>query len=234
MIARRFCGPVISLLYQWRAAQLLQLRTLSSVSQMINTRLEDEAWADLESQMNLIRTFEKEVVVDTSLGECKRRDEVIRPFYTHCFWSEFRPVSFKLAQRLFIEPFPEGWKPYNSAYPYVFDFYWEVLPGVSHFTGDLLFTDGLNRFLVVETQLLETGLTHQEIRSRRRNARRRHGRQKLVHGMHIWHFSQPQVVLTEGLWVTEEGVKAAEPLHRQHVNECLADINLFSYTSMSS
>ena len=150
-----------------------------------------------------------QIIADTSLEECKRRDNIIRPFFVNCLWN-FDP-EFKLTQSLFIESlFPKGWEPYHSAYPYIFDFEWELVPEAGP-SGDLLFTDGMDKFLTVEVHVIHRPET---ITSKRRTFKRSIGKKKLVHSMFLWHCTQPQVTSTEGLLVTDEGLKVAEHLCR--------------------
>ena len=150
--------------------------------------------------------LEHRIVVDTSLEECRRRDGIIRPFFVDCFWND--DPEFKLTQSLFIDALsPEGWEPYRRAYPYVFDFKWEIVPEAGP-AGDLLFTDGMDRFLVVEVHIVDPA-AHS---TKKRTIKRKVGRQKLLHSLFLWHCTQPQVTSTEGLLVTDEGLRFAEHL----------------------
>ena len=153
------------------------------------------------------KDLEHHIVVDTSLEECRRRDGIIRPFFIDCFWND--DPEFKLTRSLFIDDAlsPVGWELYHRAYPYVFDFKWEVVPEAGP-VGDLLFTDGTDRFLVVEVHVIDPE-THAQ---KKRTTKRKVGKQKLLHSLFLWHCTQPQVTSTEGLLVTDEGLRFAEHL----------------------
>ena len=188
----------------------------------------------LEAILNVIHKHRDATLVDTSLEECQRRDHVIRTFFTECFWREEQYPSFKLARSWFIPSILDDQpsdqdvppanrsvytlhclselRPYQEAYPYVFDYDWELLPPL--YKGELLFSDGDNHFLAVEVRNMIAKFV---VHGNRDNARVRLAkkRRKLAHSMNIWHLSQPQVKCTEGLLITNEGFAIAEPLVRE-------------------
>ena len=141
---------------------------------------------------------------DTSLIECARRNRILRSYLLRRNWE--CDLEFKVLQSLLAVPTPYFWLPFHSKYPLVYDFEWETFHlDAGH--GDLIFTDGLGGFLIVEAKsVLTFGYGSVVTQKGNRTKKRRLARQQCLRNAQLWHSSHPNVMKTEGVVVTEEGI----------------------------
>lgn len=147
--------------------------------------------------------------VDTSLRECKRRDKILRDYIRKRDWDQ--SLEFKLARNLLISP-TRTWRRHYSRYHYLFDYEWVNPAG----KGDLVFTDGNNRFLIVElkSMLTDIGLTSGKRSRERRRRKMRHVEEQTRTYAKQWHEMNPQVDSTVGVCITETESKQLIELER--------------------
>ena len=85
--------------------------------------------------------------------QIKHRDETIRSYILSRNWDE--NPEFLIVQDV-IQDLPKK-KPQLKKFKFVFDYEWEVEPGLSNKgKGDLIFTDGKKNFLIVECKTRNT------------------------------------------------------------------------------
>lgn len=93
------------------------------------------------------------------------RDRVLRSYLAGRAWD--RNPEFMLV-RAFVE---EGHNEIR-AYPFLYDYEWEVHPGFSNGgRGDLVFTDGQGNFAVVEAKFIDNDRTGRTARVKRTKSR---------------------------------------------------------------
>ena len=155
-----------------------------------------------------------------------KRDAVIRRFILGQSGSQSWIANPEncIMRRLLMRPtdIPEPWESYSSKYPYVFDFEWSIMINGSLHYGDLLFTDGANNFLCVETKSVEptafaaTPQNKQTLHTKRHKSKKSALDQtaKYVRALHD---SAPYVTCTEGVVVTERTVQRVLKLDRTMV-----------------
>ena len=147
----------------------------------------------------------------SDLKEIKRRDAVLRAFFAGKDWDENDEFKLKRAFVLRSEEFlPE--------HPYLYADEWEVVPGeTNQGRGDLLFTDGVGSFAVVEVKYIDSGRTGSTVRTKRRKSRRHVGEQaaKFAEAVRAWRIATGAVY---GYALTDEyfegnGQCIPKPLH---------------------
>lgn len=142
---------------------------------------------------------------DASAVECVRRNRILRSYILKRNWD--CDLEFKVIQSLLAIPTPSFWLPFHMRYPLVYDFEWETFHCDSGL-GDLILTDGLGSFLIVEAKTLFTfGHGSKRCQSANRGFKRRAVKQQCLRNAQIWHSRNPNVKRTEGVVVTEEGTK---------------------------
>lgn len=98
-------------------------------------------------------------------AEAQRRDRVLRCWFEGRDWS--KSPEYQLARSLVMEP-PE----ILQEFAFVVDYEWEVVEGFSQLgRGDLVFTDGLASYAVVEVKYVEGGRWGGSGRNRRNHMR---------------------------------------------------------------
>ena len=154
--------------------------------------------------------------VDTSMEVSEERDAVIRSFIMGQFWN--RKPEYLVMKNLLMRPFTCAWAPYGYKYPLVFDYEWMVMIGGNLHAGDMVFTDGCERFLVVEIKSILRGPfavgSGRTIRTRRNLARKKSRLQAELYAR-AWHELNPQVLVTEGVTVAESDVEHVVTLTRE-------------------
>ena len=200
----------------WTAKHLrhnLPFRIVSLVSLSVGESIADQAMDrnrssdSLEAETKQKWPTLRPPTIDTSLTECARRNRILRTYVLKRTWD--CDPEFKVLQNLLGVPTPRFWLPFHANYPLVYDLEWETFH-VDGGHGDLVLTNGLRAFLVVELKFSTVfggGLpaSHRVGRTRKR----RLARAQCSRNVQLWHGIYPDVVRTEGVVVTEEGI-----LHR--------------------
>lgn len=141
---------------------------------------------------------------DSTLVECVRRNKILRSYVRRWHWEY--DLEFKVVQNLLAVPTPYFWLPFHAKYPLVYDFEWETF----HWDGghgDLVLTDGLGGFLIVEAKSLFTfGQGLASTRRTNRTRKRSLARQQCSRNTKLWHGNHSNAKSTEGVVVTEEGI----------------------------
>jgi RecB family endonuclease NucS len=104
-------------------------------------------------------------------------------------------------------------------FPYVFDFEWAIVIQDALHYGDLLFTDGANSFLCVETKSVEPTVftaspPNKKTLSTKRHKSKKNAVTQTAKYVSALHKSSPHIVLTEGVVVTEREVQHVLTLSR--------------------
>ncbi len=88
--------------------------------------------------------------------EIKERDKIIRSYLLGRTWDN--NDEFKLVRNVISLEYPDKQLCENlQLYPYLFDYEWEVVAGLSNLgKGDLIFTDNKNNFLILECKYLDS------------------------------------------------------------------------------
>lgn len=167
----------------------------------------------VESRQNQIA---KLFPVDTSRESTLKRDAVIRSFILGQFWN-LKP-EYLVMRNLLMRPFMCTWAAYAERYPLIFDYEWMVLIQGQLHVGDMLFTDGCGRFLVVEAKSVLRGPfavgSGKTLRTRRHLARKKSRQQAELYAR-AWHALNPQVLATEGVAVAGSDVEHILTLTRE-------------------
>lgn len=144
---------------------------------------------------------------DTSQTTCIERDKVLRTYLTKCDWSH--DPEFNIVRNLLLNPN----KSYIEKYPLFYDYQYIVpLDNGQIFEGDCLFTDGKNNFMAVEVKSLLPGELHNPRRLAKTARKARQAKRKMVKHQATfyaenWHKFNPQIVRTEGVLATEDGLQ---------------------------
>ncbi len=87
--------------------------------------------------------------------EIKYRNKIIRSYLIGRTWDN--NPEFQLIRSVVSKEFPDKILCKNlEQYPYIIDYEWEVISGLSDTgKGDLIFTDDKNNFLIIECKYLE-------------------------------------------------------------------------------
>ena len=165
---------------------------------------------DTELEDSLAKSKFPKWPVDTSKSECHRRNKFLESYIKGHDW--YVSSEFHLLRRLIMIPASlKGWKRYYDRYPLIFDLEWECCVG----RGDLVCTDGKNRFLIVELKSLRTdGDGTKRTRKTKKRQKLRHGEEQVNKFANFWHDENPQVEQTTGIFITEEGVESVIKLKR--------------------
>ena len=189
----------------FRVVSLLSLHVGESIGDQATDRNlgSDSLEAEIKQKWPTLRP----PTIDTSLMECARRNRILRSYVRRRTWD--CDPEFKVLQNLLGVPTPPFWLPFHARYPLVYDLEWETFH-VDGGHGDLVLTNGLGGFLIVELKfstVFGSGLPAN--RRVGRTKKRRLARAQCSRNARLWHDVYPDVVRTEGVVVTEEGV-----LHR--------------------
>ena len=157
----------------------------------------------------------EKIFCDTSYEVCKWRDAILRPFLIGINWN--KGLEFDVVRGLLMRPYPDYWVPFAERYPLLFDYEWQ-LPDTMY-KGDLLFTDGVNHFLVAEIKSLQTAITQASTKRKtwRTNLRKRKKKagEQANRLAVVWHQRNPQVISTKAVVVAETKLTQVAHLVRE-------------------
>lgn len=135
------------------------------------------------------------------IEEIKYRDSIIRPYILGRNWDSNE--EFLLVQKVVKG---ERIGNYLKDYPFIYDYEWEVLPGLTNYgKGDLVFTDGKGNFLIVECKFIDLNDSGSTARTKRRK-KRRHVEEQTPKYMMEFKSKHPNVKKVIGLGVTNEKI----------------------------
>ena len=144
-----------------------------------------------------------------SFNACKVRDSVLRSLIIGTYWKTGE--EFCLLRNLLMRPYPKYWIEYSEKYPFLFNYEWPIY---SQFTGniyvgDAVFTDGYNKFLIVELKSTSSNALSSKTALSRTHKTARHKKKKKILDQvkfytSIWHNSHPFAIQTEGVLVTDQ------------------------------
>ena len=166
--------------------------------------------------------------VDVSLPLCIARDELIRGFLEDCFWWKgpiFDNLQYLLLYAESADPTNttscREWLDQRKRYPFIFDWPWSPLRGLSPYQGSALLSDGKGHFLVLEVGSTREFLPGSWVENRKtktaasfRNRKRRNIKARLLHHVRLWHSVQTHVFSTEGVGFMDNDMYMVGPLIR--------------------
>jgi len=144
---------------------------------------------------------------DTSMKACVERDKILRSYFTQCDWSH--DPEFNIIRNLLLS----SDEYLIEKYPLFYDYQYIVpLENGRVYEGDCLFTDGENNFMAVEVKRLLPGELHSPYRLATTARKSRQRKRKVVTYQATfyaenWHKFNTQVVKTEGVIATQDGLQ---------------------------
>ena len=169
----------------------------------------------LRSQLTLIKSRYLHTssrlysLIDVKRSECIKRDNIIRSFLNGWTWNEHPNII--LHRKLLSGGHCEEWKEYIEHYPYVIDYDYTIYhEGFIH-RGTFAFSDAKGRLLLVEgSSVLSDQLRNggsSKTRQKLRNRKRKILRDKLNTLVQLVHYSNVNVMRTEGVIVTDNDIE---------------------------
>ena len=148
-------------------------------------------------------------LLNVNRSECIKRDSVIRSFLNGWSWNEHPNVV--LHRKLLSAGHGVEWMKYVERFPYVIDYYYTIYrKGFAH-RGTFVFSDAKDQLLLVEglsvtsDQLRNGGSS--KTRQKLRNRKRKTLRNKLRSLAQLIHYSNINVMRTEGVIVTDNDIE---------------------------
>lgn len=171
-------------------------------------------------------------LVNVKRSECIKRDSVIRSFLNGWSWNEHPNII--LHRKLLSAGHCEEWMKYTERFPYVIDYDYTIYhEGFSH-SGTFIFSDTRDELLLVEglsvvsDQLRNGGSSR--TRQKLRNRKRKMLRDKLNTLAQLIHYSNVNVMRTEGVIVTDNDIEHLITLPgsvgHSSMQHCLPDLPL--------
>lgn len=132
------------------------------------------------------------------------RDRVIRAYLSGRTWDS--NPEFGLVRELVV-----GGHPDLTAFPFLYDYEWEVQPGFSNGgCGDLIFADGAGNYAVVEVKFVNLDRTGRTTRVKRTKARSQVREQAQTYAAALQQILGDRAVSVRAFFLTNESGLVAE------------------------